>query len=250
MGHESKITNVNLPDENGMTPLMHAVKPNDIDIVIQLLNADGEHPVDQRTKKRLPMNKIYELERDELVTSGVDVHAIDKSGFNSIHHMIELTKDLDELRVIYDNVHILELLIAVGADPKAANRNSKKIPLQMAEEVGAVLISEYLSSLFVTDKMSSSPPFCVAPLVDDGMDWNDGPGFNVVDDAQKMLRILEEEAEKKKIKSDGGDDVRDEEGKRPNGVSIGRDAEIYKDYTALTTKIDLSYGPHVFYNFY
>ena len=67
---------VNLADTNGMTPLMHAVKTNDTNIVLRLLNKEGGLPVDTATNETLPLDKILRKKPfGSFVTSGVNVGA-------------------------------------------------------------------------------------------------------------------------------------------------------------------------------
>ena len=46
LGHDTNRASINLADESGISPFLHAVKTNDANIVIQLLNADGRAPDD------------------------------------------------------------------------------------------------------------------------------------------------------------------------------------------------------------
>ena len=65
---------MNLADTNGMTPLMHAVKTNDVKMVLRLLDKDGGLPLEGATEEMLPLDKI--LHKGSLVvTSGVNVGA-------------------------------------------------------------------------------------------------------------------------------------------------------------------------------
>ena len=79
LSHPTKPADVNLADTRGMTPLMHAVKTNDVRIVLRLFAKDGGLPTDEVTKEMLPLAEI--IRKGSLVTSGVNVGA---QGGNSI----------------------------------------------------------------------------------------------------------------------------------------------------------------------
>ena len=134
--HSRNQADVNLADSNGMTPLMHAVKTNDVVMVLRLLHKDGELPKDAATNDTLSMDKV--IRKGSFVTSGVNVGAQDNRGYNAIHHLVELEITASGMRATYDNADMLSLLTSAGVDAAATvDGNGNKSALQMAEEAGA-----------------------------------------------------------------------------------------------------------------
>lgn len=43
LSHEHNKTDINQTDSNGATPFMHAVRTNDVEIVLQLFNQQGKN---------------------------------------------------------------------------------------------------------------------------------------------------------------------------------------------------------------
>jgi ankyrin repeat protein len=195
MTHASSKVDVNLADKKGMTPIMHAVKTNDIRIVLRLLDKGGELPLEPKTDKMQSIQKIINMDLSKLVTSGVNVDAQDNCGYNAIHHLIELSTSTEGgLKATYDNEEVLQLLLRLGisATTPVTENCGQKTALEMAEEVGAVKIAAKLRSTF---KLQGRLPF-VPPEVDDAIDWEGTQVYDIVDDAHRMLRKLEHEADK------------------------------------------------------
>ncbi len=106
-------------------------------------------------------------------------------------------------RATYDNVDMLDLLLHLGVtgymNPVNGgwNGGSPKSALQMAQDAGAIAVANRISAVQKKSYKSALPAFS-APDVDDGVEWdNEHFQFSVVDDAQKMLKKLEWEADRK-----------------------------------------------------
>ena len=205
--HSRNQADVNLADSNGMTPLMHAVKTNDVVMVLRLLHKDGELPKDAATNDTLSMDKVIRndtlsmdkiIRKGSFVTSGVNVGAQDNRGYNAIHHLVELEITASGMRATYDNADMLSLLTSAGVDAAATvDGNGNKSALQMAEEAGAENLAAKLSSLLGRGSVTEAKrPSFEAPVVEDGLDWDGEFGYDVVADAQCMLAQLEAEADK------------------------------------------------------
>ena len=244
---KSEKTDVNRKDPKGMTPLMHAVKTNDVQMVLRLLHKEGDVPRDPRSGKVSTMRKVMDMDADDLNTSGIRVNDEDANGFTALHHLVELSESSDEVRVTFDNEEMLELLLLIGADPAATTKDGKTA-LEMAEDAGAMAIVEHLSSVLERDARPA--PAFSAPTVDDGMAWEDEFEYDVIEDAHKMLRILEEKADKKAKEKMDGSEIRNEENSKPRGCRAGKDAAVHGEHTVLLQRIDLSHGVYGCYNFY
>lgn len=98
---------------SGMSPLMHAVKTNSLEIVRAIL--DGEL---------------------------VDVHLKDAHDRDVIHHVVAIGTSGDDLKPVatFDNLKMLDLVLQYGARPSIS-------ALNLARESGAVKIAEKLSKL-------------------------------------------------------------------------------------------------------
>ena len=103
----------------GMTPLMHAVKTNSIQIVRALLQ-----------------------------TEYVNISLKDVSDRDVIHHVAAISALDDDFRPVatYDNVKMLDLVLQWGAKPSIS-------ALNLARESGAVKIAEKLSKLLYVDQV-------------------------------------------------------------------------------------------------
>ena len=103
----------------GMTPLMHAVKTNSLEIVRALLQ-----------------------------TEYVNIALKDVSDRDVIHHVATISALDDDSRPVatYDNVKMLDLVLQWGAKPSIS-------ALNLARESGAVKIAEKLSKLLYVDQV-------------------------------------------------------------------------------------------------
>ena len=103
----------------GMTPLMHAVKTNSLEIVRALLQ-----------------------------TEYVNIALKDVSDRDVIHHVAAICALDDDFRPVatYDNVKMLDLVLQWGAKPSIS-------ALNLARESGAVKIAEKLSKLLYVDQV-------------------------------------------------------------------------------------------------
>ncbi len=249
------VADVNFADGGrGLTPLMYAVKTNDADVVSQVLIRGGEAPAARMTAGAI---------RARL--GDVDLGATDLDGYGVLHHMIEVTR---KPKCTYDNAALYKMLVGVGcvaANIKNSRTGESKTTVQLAEEMGAVAIA---SAMKASVKKTIQIPD-VEDCVDDwGWDM-----FDVKEDAEAMLKILEKKAiqaekkfEKKKKSNQGGDVdmdsddedvdgetygvVKDELKDKPEGCTATDEAKLYKGYSVLMQKIDVKYGAWGMYNFY
>ena len=245
---------------------MYAVKTNDADVVIQLLTPGGEKPGTRGDDSGF---------RAQL--SGVNLGAKDSKGYGVLHHLIEVTR---EPKVTFDNAVLMKLLMKAGCDPKedivCPWTGKRKATWKLADEMGATAIGKVLKGPTVAKKLE-------VPAVKDCVEDWDWEMYDVHDDAQRMLKILEEKAaeeerEAEKLKrgkeeeeamevDDEDDDgdmwgflrlwtekkpgvVRNQLKDKPDGCSATKDAVLYKGYTVLMQKIDVKYGAWGMYNFY
>jgi ankyrin repeat protein len=109
---------VNLVDGIGMSPLMHAVKTNSMEVVQALLETDR-----------------------------VDVSAVDSKDWSVVDHCIALGDDVGKPVATFDNVKMLQTVLDAGAKPTASS-------LQLATKSGAVKIAEKLSKLLKTNEVN------------------------------------------------------------------------------------------------
>ena len=270
MTHDAAL--VNFADEAGMAPLDHAVKTNDINVVLQLFNAGGAKPTEADFRRP----------KAELNRSGVDVDVCDGDGRRqAIRYLIDVDDDVPG-GATYDNVDILELLLRADCRPVLASSE-----YAMAMSVGAVRIAQKLrrhGSGCTTDDRADRKRLFERP--DDCVDWDGDFAYDVAEDARAMLTQLEAEADrealrKKKGRDDHDDDDDDdgdamdveegddgesnddgdsnddmEEGDErdelleKNYQCIVQDGKIHQGYTILMSKIDVTFGKFGMYNFY
>ena len=183
IGCLSKKVNLDLADSNGMTPLMHAAKTNDVKIVKQILFNDGAHP-----------EMIDSEKGDE--PSDIDVNAVDKQGYNALFHILEADMDGSEIKGTFDNVQLYNVLTKAGVQTNIrTNRNAdgKSYKLEeLAEEVGAFGILKKINGRTPSDKTDPNAGFEVS----DRINWDQEFNYDIKSDARKMLKKLEEQAAK------------------------------------------------------
>ncbi len=234
---------VNQSDQNGLTPFMHAVKSNDLDgAVLQLLIPGGQVPSIAEAK---------EMKKDPSSIADIQVNldARDDDGRTVLHHLAKMTS-FDDHRFVsmtFDNVEMLNFLLALEIDPSEADKKNKT-PLECATESGAWRIAKVLAE--ATGKTLSDKP-AFRPMT--ALDWvrwrKDKFDYDVVMDAQKMLKKLEIEADKKKRGKKGKQDEDKNVVPIPRGCVVNS-GELHKDYTVLMTKVDVNAGAWGIYNFY
>ncbi len=180
-----KLADINLHDrQRGLTAMMYAVKTNDAEVVAQLLAKDGQKP---------EMKEDYHKK-----TSDVDLAAKDLDGYGVLHHCIEASRSP---ACTYDNADLVNLLCKAGCNPHdgiISPVGKRTSTAELAIHLGAVEVAKALKS-----KLSVAMPTLLGapkkrleiPEVDDCVeDWG-WEMYDVCDDAQKMLKILEDKAE-------------------------------------------------------
>ncbi|XP_022239134.1 tankyrase-like protein isoform X2 [Limulus polyphemus] len=220
---------LNFPDEQLRTPLMLAVRLNDVKMVKLLLNSSYNPDNDYK-----PLSgQSIEFEK----TSGVDLTKQDKNGWTVMHHLI-----CPHANFTYSDTTLLYLLAKVGA-PINTPDNTGLTPLQLAvsrqaesllialQELLKVPFNEQVNSLYM------KPPI----KVDDGMHI-EKPAYSYKTDFAAMVEKLRKEIDVKEQKPEV--DVL-------SGLSdIGElvmDPDQNVPFDALLTLVDLSYGLFDFY---
>jgi len=127
---------LNFRDSRGMTPFLHAIKTNDLGIILQLLNKEGEVPsTDELLAQRMK----------PIITSDVDVNVFDSAGFNAIHHLIELepgSASAGGSSLTFDNVDLLNVLLKL--DVSIEDAPDGRSAAQMAMDAGAYEVAKHL----------------------------------------------------------------------------------------------------------
>ena len=194
------------PDSKGLTPIMHAVRCNDWEIV-QLLQFHNP-----------------------------DLELRDHDGLTVFHHLISV-QEANEPVITYDNAIVFSTL-ASGNNKRIVQDHASTL-YKMAIQAKAYSIANELAKKF--DQKSAQ--FAFSPW--DDVVANYGiPDFDVSEDAQEMLEILEKEAEMKQSLN-----AEDEE-EKPSPHCEVNDGELFKDYSILMTKVDVANGAWGMYNFY
>eukprot|EP00095_Tigriopus_kingsejongensis_P005843 maker-scaffold697_size109876-snap-gene-0.23 protein:Tk05843 transcript:maker-scaffold697_size109876-snap-gene-0.23-mRNA-1 annotation:"poly(adp-ribose) polymerase pme-5-like" len=257
---------INVADGLGMTPIMHAVKANDSEILIQLLSGgDSEH-----------FGKGKEAKRKFRVDLNVDLQTLDHSGRSVFHHLIGLDQE-SSFPVTYDNEDILNILLK-AARKRDLDKSISQAFLNQASSLGNQRIVRRLSQEFSHLKAPQlgSTHQVVPPGVEDCVAWDCDFSYDVNQDARAMLAVLEQrEREKAKISSisqsqveegsdtdedsnsqaspspsEDGMDIDEESNEpKPRGLVI-KEGHIQDKYSVLMTKIDVSFGAWGLYNFY
>ena len=186
LNNKHKVCNINLEDEKGMTPLMHAAKTNDILIAKQLIYNNG-----------IKINKVDPL----VLTPHLNINASDLDGYNAINHIIELDINAP-IRCTFDNPKMFELLETIGVKikPIITPDGNSRTPKDVAAEVGAINLHKKMSGVLA--KTASTIPWISGakgievPQVNDGIVWEDEFNFDIKKDSKKMLKRLEIEATK------------------------------------------------------
>ncbi|TRY73067.1 hypothetical protein TCAL_13884 [Tigriopus californicus] len=258
---------VSLTDSTGMTPLMHAVKTNNVDMLIQLL-AQGE-------------TRHYDNPalRKKLIPFELDLTAIDKNDRTVFHHLLAVDHD-SSFPVTFDNAEMLDVLF------QASKITKRSVPptidhefMREAEKRGNRRILEALKkkvNYHSTKDLKSFEP----PQVEDCVQWSSDFSFDLNEDSQAMLSILRKQSTPKRSKRAKTTDEDDDEDRmssedesdsevesdmegdpnddnhghvegvsRPQGLTI-QNGSIHDGYAILMTKIDVSFGAWGLYNFY
>lgn len=255
-------------DSKGMTPLMHAVKTNNVDMLVQVL-AQGK-------------TKHYENPalRKNLIPRNLCLTAEDQNGRTVFHHLLAVDHD-SSFPVTFDNAEMLQVLlqasiVAKNSLPPGINNSAF---MREAETRGNRRILETLRKQFhytLTKDFNSFEP----PVVTDCVDWPSDFPFDVNEDSRAMLAILRKRRQQKpsnlgnqtsdddtdedmmsedESDSQGDSDMDIEETQeneghfegvsRPPGLTI-QQGHIHDGYAILMTKIDVSFGAWGLYNFY
>ena len=199
-----KVCDINGEDEKGMSPLMHAAKTNDIQIVKQLVYNSGA--------KR---DKIL----SDVLTPNLKFNSTDNNGYNAINHIIELDINAS-IRSTFDNPKMLELLETIGVKmkPILTPDGNNRTPKDIATEVGATNLLKKMGGVLGRSPSSvgtkgASNRVIETPDVSDGIDWGDDFSYDIKADSKKMVKRLEIEAAKELEK------------KKKNALEAGRSLE-------------------------
>ncbi|XP_022093032.1 tankyrase-like protein [Acanthaster planci] len=251
-----KGANPNVVDRNGMTPLMHAVRQNEI-VIVRVLMDHTYNPKEAGMKKisagqeeKLPWtaNLLERLKSSSQMTiildgyeedekqdhsqvpkcslmSSLDVNAVDSLGRTAIHHLMK-TCDYGT----YENVEMLEMMAGVGANLSEQDQNGKT-PMDYTIETGSRKMATALQKLTGDDalKLPATPA------------WSDGLDFpssqpDVDSDSQAMLKILELERGKARQPNDSRPE---EEEKEDELRDVLMDEEQNVRYHASMTKVEI-----------
>ncbi|XP_071745182.1 uncharacterized protein [Lepeophtheirus salmonis] len=252
---------VNLRDGKGRTPLMIAVKSNDLDFIKYFLNASISH-IGSNLNNTPPLSKKRKFQK----IMKLDIQAKDVEGYNVGHHALFRNSLFD---ASHDNVEVIKFLLENGTD---------FLDTQNMASVSAVNIAEKMR-LNEVYKLLTKVDLC-PPHVNHNFLESNFP-YNIVKDAQAMFDILSkkscDENEQnvlmevdEEVDANSDDDQSfdenykesdDEEGNDINidecvenprmvpGLSL-KSGFLFQGYTALLSKICANHGEWGIYNFY
>ncbi|CAM1309870.1 Uncharacterised protein r2_g2008 [Pycnogonum litorale] len=254
---------LNFSDEAELTPLMHAIIENDIDLVKLLLNPKHEEEYEEYEQKladkaikaktadtllsikRLLMDHKkgkYDDVADEMTKedshfeykSDVDLYKLDKNSKSIIYHLISHFN-----HCTFDNLRLLQLLICVGY--KADKMEWKKYR-DVARKVGAVKIAKFLTT-YIGDK----PPQMAAQqfLVDDGIQWQQNASYDYEDDAELAVEKIDKVYSEPNLKVSPNSNC-----DCSSSSVVVMDKKQNIPYSVTMNKADITYGIYGFYNFY
>ncbi|XP_054722688.1 LOW QUALITY PROTEIN: uncharacterized protein LOC129232581 [Uloborus diversus] len=235
----TKGADVNVPDDQLRTPVMHAVRLNDIKMVKLLLNFNYDPSKD---KNPYGVPGISEVEPGTFQkTSNIDLAAKDCKGWTVIHHLVDPFPDY-----CYSSSVLLHLLAEFGAPLDTANA-AGETALQMAWKLQRTLLVAALQKLSNTpDEQKKKIELSFPTHTFDDIKW-DQPVTNYVEDSKLYLEKLEKQCT----------DTNSQEDSTPDSLSdfesIGEivvDSEKNVPYDVVMTVVDMNYGAYGIYNFY
>ncbi|XP_067678954.1 poly [ADP-ribose] polymerase tankyrase-like isoform X2 [Haliotis asinina] len=229
-----QFVNVNMADSEGITPMMHAVKGNNIIFVKTLMNynfdprkvddskADSEESEKEEDKTNVDIiKKKYKPFKN---LSRVNLNAADKNGWTVMHHAA-----CPLAYGTFDNDEIVFILAKAGATLNVKNKDGDT-PLDLALRNGAFKIACMLQKLENISDRNMKKPKYQSTTVTDSMKWS-SPAPSFREDAEKLLEKVGQPTH-----------VDDE--------TLEKDEEQDLLYDVLLTKVDVSAGVYGLYNFY
>ncbi|XP_035216657.1 poly [ADP-ribose] polymerase tankyrase-like isoform X2 [Stegodyphus dumicola] len=230
----NKGADVNFPDGQLRTPLMHAARLNDIRMVKLLLNYNYDPAKDRNPYADVEPGSFQK-------TSSANLAAQDCDAWTVIHYIVAPLPDY-----CYSNTALLSLLAEVGAPLDSVNAVGET-PLQMAINLKREVIATALQKLLNTPedqkiKIELSLPHVAA----DDIQW-DHPVSNYEDDSKTYLEKIQSESMETDDKSYLQPDPLS--GFETTGELV-MDAEKNIPYDVVMTVVDLNYGAYGIYNFY
>ncbi|KAG8179654.1 hypothetical protein JTE90_017793 [Oedothorax gibbosus] len=230
----SKGADVNFPDDKLRTPIMHAVRLNDMKMVKLLLNYNYDPSKDK--------NPYGEVEPGTFQkTSPLNLSAQDANGWTVLHYLVDPLPDY-----CYSNTALLNFLAELGAPLEAAT-GAGETPLQMAARLQRevlVVALQKLMNMPEDQKIKIELSLPVPPSED--VQW-DQPVSSYIEDSKTYLEKLESG----KMDTDTGalNEPDPLSGFETTG-EIVIDTEKDVPYDIVMTVVDLNYGAYGIYNFY
>ncbi|CAG7784766.1 unnamed protein product, partial [Allacma fusca] len=237
--HPSSPADVNFPDEKGVTPIMHAVRLNDIKMVKTLLNP-----------------KYYTAETDNVpwkemgfTASGskVDLLAKDKVGQTVFNYLV-CPSDLPFTYAKSDL--ILKLLLKSSPSAKTAIGSDKTIIV--ASALNRFHLLEAIHKLTGTSLLASKPfknvEYPEFPAIDE-------PTLPLPSNIKEhAIAMTAEIISAKEAQNGGGENSSNLPKPDPLIGSEAKDYEVVAEdgqlYDCVMTKVDITYGMYGMYNFY
>lgn len=230
----NKGADVNFPDYKKRTPLMHAVRLNDVKMVKLFLNFNYDP-----SKDKNPYSDVETCTFPK--TSTVNLAAQDDNGWTVVHYIVDPIPNY-----CYANTSLLTLLAELGAPLDTVNAAGES-PLQMATRLQRENLVTALQKLLNTpedQKIKIELSLPVPPS--DDVQW-DQPISSYVEDSKLYLEKLQNE----QMDTDSQLSV------KPDPLSnfevngeIVMDTEKDIPYDIVMTVVDLNYGAYGIYNFY
>ncbi|CAG5125123.1 unnamed protein product, partial [Candidula unifasciata] len=162
-----KGANPNFADSNGLTPMMHAVRMNDVKMVKLLLNYsyDAEADVPEgkaAVKPQLSKEQSRQVREYTSIqkTSPVDLSLADKNGWTAVHHAV-----CSLSYATFDNAEIVYILARAGAPLEA--KNTFTVTDVVADKVKPDVRADAEEMLNKLDAGSSDGEQSDLPKVDD-----------------------------------------------------------------------------------
>nr|XP_040569948.1 LOW QUALITY PROTEIN: poly [ADP-ribose] polymerase tankyrase-like [Lepeophtheirus salmonis] len=218
---------VNLRDGKGRTPLMIAVKSNDLDFIKYFLNASISH-IGSNLNNTPPLSKKRKFQK----IMKLDIQAKDVEGYNVGHHALFRNSLFD---ASHDNVEVIKFLLENGTDFLDTQNMSSVSAVNIAEKMRLNEVYKLLT------KVDLCPPHVSHNFLESNFP------YNIVKDAQAMFDILSNKScdENKK-----GDELDDNKNPRSvTGLTL-KSGFLFQGYTALLSKICGDHGEWGIYNFY
>ena len=142
-----------------MTPIMHACKTNDDNLV------------------------------EELLKLAPDLQLKDQNGQNVLHYIIQGHENMT-----FDNKNMFQKVINYNT-PEDTDSNQIRQYYELAVQAKAYNIAQFITKKFKTEFMEIFPSTLKSNHNDEVKITNNSTNYNVVEDAIEMLKLLEKQAE-------------------------------------------------------